>query len=83
MNMQRNTDIECKKIFLNENKLRYYIKVNNVWEYLMDPCAETVTDHSKTISGWCTTSGCDTIRKRYPEAKDIYFISEQEYYQLT
>jgi len=49
----------------------------------MDPCAEEVADHSKTISGWCTTSGCETIRNRYPEAKDIWFISEQEYFKAV
>jgi len=83
MNMQRNIDLDCKKIFVGEPMLRYYIKVDNVWEYLMDPCAAEIADHSKTISGWCTTSGCEAIRKRYPEAKDIYFISEQEYYQTV
>jgi len=83
MNMQRNVDTICKKTFVDEPMLRYYIKVDNVWEYLVDPFAEEIADHSKTISGWCSTSGCEVIRKRYPEAKNIYFISEQEYYQLT
>lgn len=81
MNMQRNIDDLCIKMFEDELKLRYYIKVNNVWDYLIDPCAEEIADHSKTISGWCTTSGCEVLRKRYPEAKDIWFISEQEYYK--
>lgn len=79
--MQRNVNIDCKKTFLDEPKLRFYIKVDNVLEYLMDPCAEAIADHSKTISGWCTTSGCEAIRKRYSEAKDIWFISEQEYFE--
>ena len=81
MNMTRNNNIDCIKTFVDEPLLRYYIKVNNVWEYLVDPCAEEIADHSKTISGWCTTSGCEVLRKRYPEAKDIWFISEQEYYK--
>ena len=83
MNMQRNIDDMAIKTFNDEYMLRYYIKVDNVWEYLVDPFAEEIADHSKTISGWCSTSGCEIIRKRYPEAKDIYFISEQEYYQST
>ena len=81
MNMQRNINDICIKMFEDEPKLRYYIKVNNVWDYLIDPCAEEIADHYKTISGWCTTSGCEVLRKRYPEAKDIWFISEQEYYK--
>ena len=81
MNMTRNNNVDCIKTFVDEPLLRYYIKVNNVWEYLVDPCAEEIADHSKTISGWCTTSGCEVLRKRYPEAKDIWFISEQEYYK--
>ena len=83
MNMTRNNNVDCIKTFVDEPMLRYYIKVDNVWEYLVDPCAEEIADHSKTISGWCTTSGCETICKRYPEAKDIWFISEQEYYQTA
>lgn len=83
MNMLRNIDDICKKTFPDEPKLRYYIKVENVWDYLMDPCASEIADHVKTISGWCTTSGCDAIRKRYPEAKDIWFITEQEYYKTA
>jgi len=81
--MGNNIDIDCKKIFEGEPTLRYYIRVENVWNYLMDPCASEIADHTKTISGWCTTSGCEVIRKRYPEAKDIWFISEQEYYKTA
>lgn len=81
--MTRNNNVDCIKTFVDEPLLRYYIEVDNVWEYLMDPCAEEVADHSKTISGWCTTSGCEIIRKRYPEAKDIWFISEQEYFKVV
>ena len=78
--MTRNNNVDCIKTFIDEPMLRYYIKVDNVWEYLVDPCAEEIADHSSTISGWCTTSGCEAIRKRYPEAKDIWFIPEQEYF---
>lgn len=81
--MTRNNNLDCMKTFVDEPLLRYYIKVDNVWEYLVDPCAEEIADNSKTISGWCTTSGCEVIRKRYPEAKDIYFISEQEYFKAV
>ena len=81
--MTRNNNVDCIKTFVDEPLIRYYIEVDNVWEYLMDPCAEEVVDHSKTISGWCTTSGCEIIRKRYPEAKDIWFISEQEYFKVV
>ena len=83
MSMQRNIDSTCKKIFIDEPMLRYYVKVDNVWEYLMDPCAAEIADHSKTISGWCTTSGCQVIRDRYPEAEDVWFVAKDKYYETA
>ena len=73
MNMKR-------KVFAGEPMYRYYATVKNVWDYLTDDFAESIADHNKEISGWCSESGIAVVKEHFKGCK-VEFVTEMYYWK--